>query len=90
METCYQSQVNVVSTSCIRKAKKIEIVNLVRRKRGKKECIRIHIEREDNLKNCILIYVWPQDFNKDAGASNSTGMYVDYSKTATFLLLLRL
>lgn len=36
MEMCYQSQVNVVSTSCIRKAKKIEIVNVVRRKRKKK------------------------------------------------------
>jgi len=36
METCYQSQVNVVSTSYIRKAKKIEIVNVVRRKREKR------------------------------------------------------
>jgi len=68
METCYQSQVNVVSTSYIRKAKKIEIVNIVRRKEKKKECIRIHIVREANLENCMLIYVWmPQDFNKGLG-----------------------
>lgn len=58
METCYQSQVNVVSTSYIRKAKKIEIVNVVRRKR-EKEFIRIHIVRQDSKELYAYICVAP-------------------------------
>jgi len=50
-----------VSTSYVAQEKD-KIVNIVRPKR-KKEFICIHhIVREDNLKNCMPIYVWPQDF----------------------------
>jgi len=55
---------NVVSTSYVAQEKD-KIVNIVRPKRKRKEFICIyHIFREDNLKNCMPIYVWPQDFIK--------------------------